>query len=55
MFAAIEGESDAIDRKTNKKIYSARAKFVYDFLLEKVFQKIECRMALAHVSWEEAG
>ena len=31
-----EGESDAVDRKTNKKNLSiARAKFVYDFLLEK--------------------
>ncbi len=31
-----EGEDDAVDRKTNKKNLSiARAKFVYDFLLEK--------------------
>ena len=38
-----EGESDAVDRKTNKKNLSiARAKFVYDFLLEKVFPKKEC-------------
>ena len=35
-----EGESDAIDRKTNKKNLSiARAKFVYDFLLEKGISK----------------
>lgn len=35
-----EGESDAIDRKTNKKNLSiARAKFVYDFLLEKGVSK----------------
>ena len=35
-----EGESDAVDRKTNKKNLSiARAKFVYDFLLEKGISK----------------
>ena len=35
-----EGKSDAIDRKTNKKNLSiARAKFVYDFLLEKGISK----------------
>jgi len=35
-----EGESDAIDRKTNKKNLSiARAKYVYDFLLEKGVSK----------------
>ena len=35
-----EGESDAVDRKTNKKNLSiARAKFVYDFLLEKGVSK----------------
>jgi len=35
-----EGESDAVDRKTNKKNLSiARAKYVYDFLLEKGISK----------------
>jgi len=35
-----EGEDDAVDRKTNKKNLSiARAKFVYDFLLEKGISK----------------
>ena len=35
-----EGESDAVDRKTNKKNLSiARAKFVYDFLLGKGISK----------------
>ena len=35
-----EGESDAVDRKTNKMNLSiARAKFVYDFLLEKGISK----------------
>ena len=35
-----EGELDAVDRKTNKKNLSiARAKFVYDFLLEKGVSK----------------
>ena len=35
-----EGELDAVDRKTNKNNLSiARAKFVYDFLLEKGVSK----------------
>ena len=35
-----EGQSDAVDRKTNEKNLSiARAKYVYDFLLEKGISK----------------